>query len=381
MFEVYGLAKQKALVMSNNRDNASVKYLQELMLTEPFKGQSIVIMPDYHPGSGCLIGTAMTIGDKVSAYTIGSDIGCGVAAYPLGSKPINYKMFDKFIHTNIAIKDYFRYSDKPVISIDPDFRKELDSISKKTTFKNWEIQLGSLGGGNHFIEIDQDKEKNFWLIIHTGSRGFGGKVSEFWQIRTAGHFKDSKGNKCIGKGFLDGAYSTEYYHDVAVAIEYAKLNRQYLFKNLLNYLKIKYKPEYVIETIHNYIEDLDSNYHILRKGAISGKENEIVLIPMNMRDGTLLVKAKGNSQWLESLPHGAGRALSRSDAKNMIKMSDYKDSMKGIYTSSVSKSTVDESPTAYKDQDHIISSIEDNATLLDHWKTVFNFKPSSEDSD
>jgi RNA-splicing ligase RtcB len=372
MITVYGFDKQTAQVLSNNRDDSAIKYLQELMLTEPYKGQTIKIMPDYHKSSGGLVGTVMTLGDKVSAYSVGQDLGCGIIAYPLEGK-INFKMLDKFIHTNIAIRDnskdpYNVTFPRQAVEMKPDF----EALAKKIGMRNetWEIQLGSLGAGNHYLEICQSNiDCKYWLVIHSGSRGFGGKVAEYYQVRTSGHYKDPEGNRVIGKGYLDGDLATNYYSDAEVAYTYAKINRRVLVRSVLDFLKIKFKEENVIESIHNLIKD-----GILRKGAISGKVGETAIIALNMRDGNLLVKGKGNDEWLQSLPHGAGRLMSRADCKNILSMKDYKDSMAGIFTTSISKATIDESPMAYKDSSHIIDSIKDNAEILERWKTVYSFK-------
>ena len=355
-----------AKVFTDTAEQSALSQIQHL-LEQPFvAGSKIRVMPDAHAGMGCTIGTTMTISDKVVPNLVGVDIGCGMETVLLKDKRLELEQLDKAIHHHIPSgfnirKEQHHYNDEIDLS-------EL-RCSRHVDLKRARLSIGTLGGGNHFIELDRDDDGQLYLVVHSGSRNLGKQVCEHYQNAAA----DSLGR--TGKGadrvlaYAEGSLFDDYLHDMAIIQRYADVNRKAMVKELEKRVKFKIVEQFM--TIHNYI-DLDMM--ILRKGAISAQKGERVLIPMNMRDGSLICIGKGNEDWNFSAPHGAGRIMSRSAAKKSITLGQFEKSMKGIYSSTVNKSTLDEAPFAYKPMDEIIRNIGDTADIVKTIKPLYNFK-------
>ena len=389
-------------VYTDNIDNETISQLINLLNQEFIKDNTIRIMPDCHAGKGCVIGTTMTIKDKIVPNLVGVDIGCGMSAIKLKEKEIDYTKLDEIIHKYVPsgcnihkeIKQNFDELDKVIAP-----------INKNNALKS----IGTLGGGNHFIECDIDNDNNLWLVVHTGSRHLGIEVCDYYQNLAYEHLKNkinggdlnTKKRELISKYKQTGrekeissalrkldedyraifpnvpkelAYVEEedmkkYLHDMNIVQKYAKKNREVIVNNIVKNMNLTIVESF--DTIHNYI-DIDNM--ILRKGSISAQAGEKVIIPMNMRDGSLICMGKGNSDWNYSAPHGAGRILSRSKAKNIIDFKDIEESMRGIYTTSVALSTIDESPFVYKPMNEIIKNIKETVDIVSCIKPVYNYK-------
>lgn len=385
-------------------------------------------MPDVHAGIGCVIGFTGDLGDKVIPNVVGVDIGCGMLCVELGKVDIDLEKLDKVIRGNVPSGRNVR--DNLIVPFDLTRLFCYDKLKDIDWIKN---SIGTLGGGNHFIEIDVDDEGNKYLVIHTGSRNLGNQVAKIYQdmaikncsydeemriekrdmidkLKSEGREREIQENlniitkkyKDITKlprdlCYLDGNLREDYLHDMKICQEFATKNRYMIAYIILkemfpnpNYIEpgtedydVFYSSDVynpigldkivMFETIHNYIS-FDDN--IIRKGAISAKKGKRVLIPMNMRDGCIIGIGKGNDDWNQSAPHGAGRIMSRMEAKKNIDMKDFKDSMNGVYTTSVNEQTIDESPFAYKPMDEIIKNIGDTVDIERIIKPIYNFKAS-----
>lgn len=392
----------QAKVFTDNVECTAINQIIELCNQEIYKDSKIKIMPDTHAGVGCTIGTTMTIKNKVCCNLVGVDIGCGMITVELGNINIDFKELDDFIRKNIPngmnvhnqiAKDKEKYINETILNK----LKCKNYINLNRVIKS----VGTLGGGNHFIEIDQDKEGNKYLIIHTGSRYLGKQVATYYQELAYKKLTDNKSKKkeIIQKLTKEGkqkeiekelkkvpkikiskqlAYVEDkdfdnYIHDMKLVQRYAEINRVEIALIITKYLQTKYNSgvNEFFQTIHNYI---DTDNMILRKGAISAQKGEMVLIPLNMRDGCIIGIGKGNEDWNYSAPHGAGRILSRSKAKEKISLEKFKKSMEGIWSTSVCESTIDESPMSYKPIKEILNNISDTVEIIDIIKPVYNFK-------
>lgn len=377
----------------------------EGMLDMPFaENANTAIMPDAHWGLGCTIGTTMKVTDKVVPNLVGVDIGCGMLTADLGHKPIDLAAFDEACHEIPSGAKVW------------DGRKERFELEQFRCYRNLcdtkriARSLGTLGGGNHFIEIDRASDGMQRLVIHSGSRNLGKQVAEYYQkLAVSLHsgmeeFYTQKEEliasyKAQGRRselkeavknlkaeydakrtepdvprdlcWLYGGYLEDYLHDVELCQQFAKRNRERMLIEIL--ARTGLDASSAFHTIHNYI---DVQEMILRKGAISAYEGETVLIPLNMRDGSIIAKGKGNAEWNNSAPHGAGRVMSRKDARETLNMDDYRASVKDIYTTSINKSTIDEAPAAYKSIEDIIEPISEAVDIIDVMKPIYNFKAS-----
>jgi len=355
-----------AKLFTDNADQSAIVQIEHLLNQEFMAGSRIRVMPDAHAGMGCTIGTTMTIIDKIVPNLVGVDIGCGMETALLRDKRIELEQLDKAIHKYIPAGFKIRTEPHHLVG-------EIDltilRCARYVDLKRAVLSIGTLGGGNHFIELGKDGEGQLYLVIHSGSRNLGKQVCEHYQNAAA----DSLNRK--GKGadrvlaYLTGPLFDDYLHDMGVIQRYADLNRKAIVKELEKRVKLKVVEQFT--TIHNYI-DLDSM--ILRKGAISAQKGERMLIPMNMRDGSLICIGKGNEDWNYSAPHGAGRLMSRTAAKGSITLTQYERSMKGIYSTTVNRSTLDEAPFAYKPMEEIIANIGDTADIVKTVKPLYNFK-------
>ena len=392
-------------IFTENIDDIALEQINELLEQEAFKNSKVRIMPDVHAGKGCVIGFTGDLGDKVIPNIVGVDIGCGLYCANLGKIDIDYEKLDKFINDNIP--SGMNVNDKVIAEFDI---KQLYCYDELKHYSWIEKSVGSLGGGNHFIEIDIDDEGNKYLVIHTGSRNLGSQVAELYQdladkiinhgyidyinkkqevIKTykeLGKQKEiqstlnelkkefEKDKNIIPKdlAYLEGEERDKYLHDMKLCQEFAILNRKTIAKTIAEYMEFNIDNSF--ESVHNYISFEDN---IVRKGAISAKKGEKLIIPINMKDGCILGYGKGNEDWNISAPHGAGRIMSRKQAKERISMEDYKKSMENIYTTSVNEFTIDEAPFVYKTLDEILNHIGDTVEVERIIKPVYNFKANN----
>ena len=388
-------------VFTDHIDDATKGQLLALLDQEWAKDARIRIMPDTHAGKGAVVGTTMTLKDKAVPNLVGVDIGCGMLAVCLKEARIDFDRLDR------VIREYVPAG--PAIHEEAIAGSNAEDILAPVNVPRAMQSLGTLGGGNHFIEVDRDAQERLWLVIHTGSRHLGIEVCDYYQSlgyeelkeQAAGGSLKQKTKELIESlkaqgrdreiskelaaltaahkaavpdvpqalAYVTGKAFDNYLHDMKLAQEHARVNRETIARTIIKRMKLHETDRF--DTIHNYI---DTEAMILRKGAISAQAGERIIIPMNMRDGSLICRGKGNPDWNFSAPHGAGRILSRTEAKNSISMADFKASMKGIYTTSVDSSTIDESPFAYKPMQEIIDHIQDTAEVLDIIRPVYNFK-------
>ncbi len=337
----------------------------ERLLDQPFvSGSQIRIMPDVHAGAGCTIGTTMTIKDQVVPNLVGVDIGCGMAVAVLEQDDLDLARLDRLIHQAIPAGFSVRKTVHPLHS-----ERELQQLRCLSAINadRARLSVGTLGGGNHFIELDRDDDGRLYLVIHTGSRHLGKQAAEHYQREAARAPAGSGIERDLAP--CEGRLLDDYLHDMALIQRYADRNRQAILEELVRLLRLDIADSW--STIHNYI-DLDSR--ILRKGAVSARSGERLLIPINMRDGSLVCLGKGNRDWNESAPHGAGRLMSRTQAKKTISLDDYRRSMAGIYTSTVNRDTLDEAAFAYKPLDEILENIGDTVTVVRRIRPIYNFK-------
>lgn len=394
-----------AKVFTNNLETEALEQIKKLC-DQPFvEGCKVRIMPDTHAGAGCVIGFTADLGDKVIPNIVGVDIGCGMLTIELGQCNIELDVLDEIINKNVP-------SGKNVHEgrmIKFPKLEELHCYRELNNTKRIIRSIGTLGGGNHFIEIDMDNEGNKYLIIHSGSRNLGLQVANYYQKLAVDicsgkevYFKEReeliKEYKALGKRkeiqrelkllkarydmlqpdypeelcYLTGEYREKYLHDMKICQEYANLNRETMANIILGKLVGNGLEDYTyFHTVHNYINFKDN---IIRKGSISAYNGEKLLIPINMRDGSILCKGVGNKDWNYSAPHGAGRLMSRTKAKEELSLEEFKKSMEGIYTTSVGLYTLDEAPMAYKSLDEILENINETVEEITILKPIYNFK-------
>lgn len=399
------LNNQKVITMSDLKVFAKTveqevfDQLDQLMSVDVFKDSKIRIMPDTHSGKGCVIGFTADLGDKVVPNLVGVDIGCGMYVCKLGQIAFSDLMLarlDVFIRENIPSGMSANTASR-IVGFE-----DLCKLRMFKSLKNVEhlhASIASLGGGNHFIELNKDSEGCIYLVIHTGSRNLGQQVCRYYQSiaiedckgckvdveKIIAQLKSEGREKEIAKTiaklksehkevpedlcYLEGAHRDDYLHDMEICQEYATKNREEIARRILSFLGVE--PIKQFHTVHNYI-DFEDN--IIRKGAIRCGKGEMVIIPLNMRDGSIIGIGKGNEDWNCSGPHGAGRLMSRAKARDSISMDDFKSAMGGIFTTSVNESTLDESPMAYKDAGEIIELVKDTVDIVEVIKPIYNFK-------
>lgn len=394
-------------IFTENIEPEALNQIYTLIKQPAFADCKVRIMPDVHAGAGCVIGFTADLGDKVIPNIVGVDIGCGMETIELGKYPVELAKLDDIIHKNVP-------SGRNVHEEESNFAEDIiNQLYCKDSLKNVEWlkrSLGTLGGGNHFVELDIDEDNNKYLIIHTGSRNIGKQVAEIYQQmaidtlqgkdklteetqKLIAEYKRIGRQKDIQRGiaelkrkfqpekmnipkelsYLTGEQREMYLHDMKLCQEFASKNRRMIAKEISDGMEWQMLCVTSFETVHNYI-DHDTN--IVRKGAISARKGETVLIPMNMRDGCIIGKGKGNDDWNQSAPHGAGRIMSRSKAKETVSLEEFEQSMQGIYTTSVNRSTIDESPMAYKPMEEILENIKDTVEIVKIIKPIYNFKAS-----
>ncbi len=364
----------KANVMIDDIDESTKNQIQNILNHPAFQNTYIAIMPDCHKGKGSVIGLTMKLNDYIIPVLIGVDIGCGIESYCLGNIDIDYVQLDRFIRKNIP--SGYKVHEKLIVNTCHDaFGNLIYQVCQKTEqdYNRVLRSIGTLGGGNHFIEVDEDPQGRKWLTIHSGSRNFGYQVANYHQ---------NKAKELMKKMFIGDAYKEleflpineggeKYLEDMKIAQKYAEMNRYVMMSKIVgDFFKMRLDNDY-IKSIHNYINFKDK---IVRKGAISAHEGERMVIPFNMRDGIAICKGKGNSKFNYSAPHGAGRVMSRTRAKELITLEEFKECMEGIYSTSVNKSTLDEAPQAYKDKDLIVRNITETVDIEFFMKPVYNFK-------
>ena len=401
MLEIKGKVNT-AICYAKVIEDEAINQIRRMCDYDMTAGSKIRIMPDVHAGKGCTIGTTMTIVDKAVPNVVGVDIGCGMYTVNLGKGEIDFEKLDEACHFIPSGMNVW------------EGRQERFDLTKLQCYRNLkdtrrlERSLGTLGGGNHFIEVDEAEDGIKYLIIHSGSRNLGKQVAELYQklavdlnrgygeyfkkrdeiIRTYKeqgrrkeiqgalkelHFQvyESQPSMPDDLCYLSGKYLEDYLHDVVVCQSFARRSREKMTEIILERTGMTGADGF--HTIHNYI---DTDEMILRKGAIAAHKGEKVLIPINMRDGSVLAVGKGNPEWNYSAPHGAGRIMSRTKAKNELSLDQYKEEMAGVYTTSVNENTLDEAPMAYKSLEDIIDVIRESVDVIDVMKPIYNFKAS-----
>ena len=390
----------EAIVYTGELEPTASAQIKAVCDQRAFAGSKIRIMPDVHAGMGCVIGTTMTITDKVVPGMVGVDIGCGMQTARLAEKEIDFEVLDNFIRRSIPCgrdirKSYHEYNERIDLS-------GLHCVAQ-VNLERARRSIGTLGGGNHFIEVDRDEDGTLYLVVHSGSRHIGNEVARLYQdeglramsgaagfqieetiARMKAEGKTKEINETVKKlkargaapvsvpkdlAYVEGALFDDYLHDMKLIQRFAKLNREAMVDVILRGMGLTVAEEFA--TIHNYI---DTESMILRKGAVSARRGEKLLIPINMRDGSLICVGRGNEDWNYSAPHGAGRLMSRREAFSRLSMEEYKREMAGIFSSCVIKGTLDESPMAYKPMDDIIAGIGPTAEIVSRITPLYNFK-------
>jgi len=387
-----------AICYTNELEPASLEQIKSVCDRKEFANSKIRIMPDVHAGMGCTIGTTMTITDKIVPGMVGVDIGCGMETVKIAEKEIDYAALDDLIRREIPSGFEIRPTYHPL-------NGEIDltklKIADEVNLERAKRSIGTLGGGNHFIEVGRSENGDLYLVVHSGSRHLGTEVANYYQdeafrtlcgnskeqieeaisaLKADGQHKEiaatikklkQQTNHSYPKtlSYVSGELFDDYIHDMKITQHFATLNRKAMIEVILQGMELTEIDR--LTTIHNYI---DTDTMILRKGAVSAKEGERLLIPINMRDGSLICIGKGNDDWNNSAPHGAGRLMSRTAALKSLSMEDYETQMSGIFTTSVNRKTLDEAPMAYKSMDEIISHIAPTAEIIEHIRPTYNFK-------
>lgn len=388
-----------AIVFTDNIENTAHEQLEAVCNAPYLADCKVRVMPDVHAGKGCTIGTTMTIHGKVVPNMVGVDIGCGMYTVKLEDKSIDFNELDATIRKHIP-------SGRAVRSDVHQFAEQVDlnelQMASMCDIDRAYRSIGSLGGGNHFIEVDKDNDGHLYLVIHSGSRHLGVQVADYYQdaaywqlsgkkkqninaviaeLKAQGRHKEI--SETVKKlkvdlteseiprdmAYVSGLLFDDYIHDMRITQHFAMLNRKAMADEIIRNMRLTVADEFT--TIHNYI---DTDAMILRKGAVSAKAGEQLLIPINMRDGSLLCVGKGNPDWNQSAPHGAGRLMSRKKAKEKLDLGDYCDAMSGIFSTCINNGTLDEAPMAYKSMDAILKHIEPTVDVVKVIKPVFNFK-------
>ncbi len=358
----------EAKVFTSELENKAREQIQTLT-DQPFtKGTHIRIMPDVHAGAGCTIGTTMRVRDQIVPNLVGVDIGCGMLTTKLREREIDFLQLDRLIRDEIPSGFAIRRIPHPFseeANVNALRCREGGKNDARLDIERAQASIGTLGGGNHFIEVNRDDEGNLYLVIHSGSRNIGLQVALHYQRKAA----KISSHQPRGLEYLEGTLMEDYLHDMRLMQRYALINRSAMADIIIQGMNLEVQEQF--STIHNYI-DLDQM--ILRKGAVSAKKGEKILIPLNMRDGSLLCIGKGNPDWNESAPHGAGRVMSRTQAKKQLSMRDFHESMKGVFSTSVKKTTLDEAPMAYKNEEHLLEYLHETCDIIDRLKPLYNYK-------
>ena len=384
-------------IFAKTIEHEALEQVRQMAESEAYRDCKIRIMPDCHAGKGCTVGTVIQTAGKVVPDTVGVDIGCGMLVWDLGFDNIDMAILDRIINDNIP--SGFNVHEKPLSSemvalMHHEIQEFLPSWEQYFDLDYVLRSLGTLGGGNHFIEVDVDDEGRKYLVVHSGSRNLGVKICKHFQQLASRQCDNSEERgriiselkaqgrqseindalrrlKPISKdmAYISGPTLGDYHDAMRLCQHYADLNRFLMAKTIIKGLELKSTGR-VFTTMHNYID----TFGVIRKGAVSARNREPLIIPLNMRDGSLLCTGKGNDDWLQSAPHGAGRLMSRNRAKETLSMEEYRQQMHDIYSTSVCESTIDESPMAYKSSEEIEELIGDTVTVVKRIKPIYNFK-------
>lgn len=390
----------QAVVMTDQIENECISQIVELCSQEIFKDSKIRIMPDCHAGKGCVVGFTASIKDRIIPNLVGVDISCSISTYKLDVKDVDFAELDAVIRKHVPSGMAVRSSVSKLVSdkLKDKVYKVCKEIGDVNGYDRHLKSIGSLGGGNHFLEINKDKDGYLWLSVHCGSRNFGKKICEYHQdkaIKVYQNRLDEKRAYALSQiepkdrqawlqanvfgsklpedlRYLDGEDLDLYIEHMKVAEEFASVNHKVIVHEICSHMGWNVVDS--IFTHHNYIEFLGNREMVIRKGAISAKKGERVIIPLNMKDGSIIGVGKGNTDWNESAPHGAGRVLSRGKAKETLSIEEFQDKMKDVWSSCISEGTLDESPMAYKDMNVIIDAIGETVDIIDRIIPVYNYK-------
>lgn len=389
-----------AIVMTDQIEEECVGQLVTLCSQEIFKDSQIRIMPDCHAGKGCVVGFTASIKDRIIPNLVGVDISCSISTYKLDVKEVDFEQLDNVIRKYVPSGMSIRSTVSKLVSdnLKAKIEKVCQEIGDENGYNRHLKSIGTLGGGNHFLELNKDKDGYLWLSVHCGSRNFGKKICDFHQDKAIKVYQDRIDAKRVFAlsqippkerqdwiknhidsdklppelRYLDGEDLDLYVEHMKVAEEFATVNHQVIVHEICSHMDWNVVDS--IFTHHNYIEFLGNREMIIRKGAISAKKGERVIIPLNMKDGSIVGIGKGNEEWNQSAPHGAGRVLSRGKAKTVLSVEEFQDKMKDVWSSCVSESTLDESPMAYKDMNVIIDAIGETVDIVDRIIPIYNFK-------
>lgn len=389
-----------AIVMTDQIEEECVGQLVTLCSQEIFKDSQIRIMPDCHAGKGCVVGFTASIKDRIIPNLVGVDISCSISTYKLDVKEVDFEQLDNVIRKYVPSGMSIRSTVSKLVSdnLKAKIEKVCQEIGDENGYNRHLKSIGTLGGGNHFLKLNKDKDGYLWLSVHCGSRNFGKKICDFHQDKAIKVYQDRIDAKRVFAlsqippkerqdwiknhidsdklppelRYLDGEDLDLYVEHMKVAEEFATVNHQVIVHEICSHMGWNVVDS--IFTHHNYIEFLGNREMIIRKGAISAKKGERVIIPLNMKDGSIVGIGKGNEEWNQSAPHGAGRVLSRGKAKSVLSVEEFQDKMKDVWSSCVSESTLDESPMAYKDMNVIIDAIGETVDIVDRIIPIYNFK-------
>lgn len=372
METVKGIYAEAKIYTTNNKENALDDYaraqLQAICDNKVSEESIIRVMPDVHPGKVGTIGLTMTVGKAIMPNLIGIDIGCGMSMVKIKKKKLEFQKLDKVIRENIPVGSDVR---KNIHAWAEDFAFDRLNCVSSIRLDKAKKSLGTLGGGNHFIEIDQSEQGELYILVHSGSRHLGKEVTEFYLNQGQKVLKERGEEVPYELTYLEGNLMEAYLQDLQVLQEYASLNREIMIREILKGMKLKAEEEY--DCIHNYV-DFSGETPLLRKGAISAKQGELCIIPINMKDGVILARGRGNSDWNMSAPHGSGRVTKRTEVANQYTVSAFKSEMKGIYSSCIGKDTLDEAPMAYRNMEDMLEVIGDTVEVEQILRPVYNFK-------
>ena len=381
--------RNSAIIFADKIDKQTKTQISELLREEAYADSKIRIMPDTHSGKNVAVGTTMTVKNRIAPSLVGVDIGCGMEVVFLKEQEIDPEKLDRVIHSLVPAGT--KIHGAPITSFDFDALHCKDKVNLDRALRS----IGTLGGGNHFIEVDRTEDGELVLVIHSGSRQLGSDVATYYQdqayryqckkqrkrarqsyyddVDATGFIRQKSSSNTVNvkreTAILEGTLLDEYLHDLDIVTSFADLNRQTMAKIICDNMGLAITDRF--SCIHNYI---DTEYMILRKGAISARLGERVIIPLNMRDGALLGTGKGNPEWNFSAPHGAGRACSRTDAKYAFTVEEFKREMEGIYTTTATEGSIDECPMAYKTPSRIFEFIGETVSDYEIIKPIYNFK-------
>lgn len=371
MIEISGVYTS-AKVFSDTIEDYAAAQVKMLCDHEAFGGCRIRVMPDVHPGKVGTVGFTSTVGDRILPNVVGIDIGCGMTLAKLKQKKTEFQKLDAVIKQNIP--SGFQIRKKPH-RFSEGFALSRLRCSKQINWNRAVLSLGTLGGGNHFIEADRDEEGFLYVVIHSGSRHLGKEVTEYYLKKGQEYLKGKDMQVPYEMTYLEGSLMEDYLHDISIVQEFASLNREAVLDELVK--GMKWKISYHYSCIHNYIDTSQSEL-MLRKGAIAAQEEDAVIIPVNMKDGIILGHGLGNADWNYSAPHGAGRLMKRQEVKQNFTVSQFKTEMEGIYCSCIGKGTLDEAPFAYRSLEQIKDAVAETVEIDRILKPVYNFKAGGE---